>query len=138
MQETNGTVMKIFTKFSLNRNIPVMFLTQNSFHEDARTITLNSHYLILFKNPRHATQIAHLGRQMFPSKSKYMLEAFKDATTEPYSYLVVDLPADTDDSIHLLSTNFPRRTKLSLHQQIKLLASHHLTVIDRLSKREHV
>ena len=107
MQETNDTIVKIFTKFSHHRNISVIFLTQNLFHKAARTITLNSHYLVLFKNPRDATQIAHLARQMFPTKSKYMLEAFTDATREPYSYLVVDLRADTDDSARLRSGIFP-------------------------------
>jgi hypothetical protein len=107
MQEANDQVTKIFKKFSHHRNISVMFLTQNLFHKNVRSITLNSHYLVLFKNPRDAQQISHLARQMFPKKSKYMQEAFSDATSKPYSYLVVDLRADTDDSMRLRSGIFP-------------------------------
>ena len=107
MQEANDQVTKIFTKFSHHRNISVMFLTQNLFHKNVRSITLNSHYLVPFKNPRDAQQISHLEHQMFPTESKYMQEAFSDATSKPYSYLVVDLRADTDDSMRLRSGIFP-------------------------------
>ena len=68
-----------------------MFLTQNIFHKSARTKTLNSHYLALFKNPRDATQITYLARHMYPTKPKFMIETFADATKDPYIYLVVDL-----------------------------------------------
>ena len=48
-----------------------------------RTISLNAHYLILFKNPRDASQINHLAKQMYPTKSKFMVEAYRDATLPP-------------------------------------------------------
>jgi hypothetical protein len=70
-------------------------------------MTLNSHYLILFKNPRDAAQIMYLARQMYPSRPKFMMEAFADATAQPYTYLVVDLKADTDDDKRLRSGIFP-------------------------------
>ena len=69
-------------------------------------MTLNAHYLILFKNPRDASQISHLARQMFPGHSKYMIEAFADATQMPYSYLVIDLTASTEDQYRLRSGIF--------------------------------
>lgn len=106
-ENKDDRIDKIFTKYSHHRGVSVMFLTQNIFHKDARTMTLNSHYLVLFKNPRDAAQISYLARQMFPGKSKYMLEAFKDSTAKPYTYLVVDLKADTDDAHRLRSGIFP-------------------------------
>ena len=51
MQEANDQVTQIFTKFSHHRNISVMFLTQNLFHKNVRSITLNSHYLFCSKTP---------------------------------------------------------------------------------------
>ena len=107
MTESNETVNKIFTKYSHHKSISVIFLTQNLFHKGARTMTLNAHYLILFKNPRDASQISHLARQMFPGHSKYMIEAFADATQMPYSYLVIDLTASTEDQYRLRSGIFP-------------------------------
>jgi len=56
MSETNQLVAEICPKFSDHRDISVLHITQNLFDKKkfARTISLNAHYLILFKNPRDA------------------------------------------------------------------------------------
>ena len=93
MDETDETIAKLFTKGSHHRNVSVVFLVQNLFHKNKyiRTISLNAHYMVLFKNPRDASQFASLARQMYPNRSAFAVEAYKDATREPYSYLLVDL-----------------------------------------------
>ena len=63
--------------------------------------------MVLFKNPRDATQITYLARQMFPGKSAFMVDAFKDATTKPFSYLLIDLKADTEEKQRLRANIFP-------------------------------
>ena len=60
-------------------------------------MSLNSHYLVLFKNPRDSLQITTLARQMYPGKSKFLLEAFQDATQKPHGYLLIDLKPETND-----------------------------------------
>jgi hypothetical protein len=107
MHEADERVNMIFTKFSHHKDVSVLFLTQNLFHKNARTMTLNSHYLVIFKNPRDASQVTYLARQMYPGQTKYMIDAFRDATLKPYTYLVVDLKADTDDKHRLRSGIFP-------------------------------
>jgi hypothetical protein len=107
MYEANEKVNKIFTRESHHRSVSVLFLTQNIFYKSARTMTLNAHYLVLFKNPRDASQLTVLARQMFPGKSKYMIEAFRDATVKPFSYMLVDLRATTPDEHRLRSGIFP-------------------------------
>src|SRR6185436_11981572 len=107
MHEAGERVEKIFTNYSHHRDVSVMFLTQNIFFKKTRTISLNTHYLVLFKNPRDATQITYLTRQMFPNNSKFMIEAFKDATMHAYTYLVVDLKPDTEECLRLRSGIFP-------------------------------
>src|SRR5271163_4447515 len=99
MHETNYTVTNIFTRISHHANTSVIFITQNLFHagKETRTITLNSQCLVLFKNVRDKSQIAYLARQMYPGKSAHMVEGYSDATSEPYSYLFVDLKPCTDD-----------------------------------------
>jgi hypothetical protein len=109
MHEAGDKVDKIFTKYSHHKDVSVMFLTQNIFHKGARTMTLNSHYLVLFKNPRDVSQISFLARQMFPTKSKFMLDAFADATSKPFTYMVVDLKADADERHRLRSGIFPNQ-----------------------------
>jgi hypothetical protein len=97
MSKANDDVSDIFTKISHHRNVSVIFLTQNLFYKSkqSRTMSLNSHYLVLFKNPRDALQVATLGRQMYPNNNKFLVEAFKDATDKPHGYLLLDLRADT-------------------------------------------
>src|SRR5215510_45853 len=110
MTEADQRVTNIFTKHSHHQSVSVMFLTQNLFYKNARTMGLNAHYLVLFKNPRDASQIMFLARQIYPLKSKFMIEAYEDATSEPYSYLVVDLKPTTGDKMRRRSGIFPGDT----------------------------
>ena len=38
---------------------------------------------------------------MYPGKSAFMIEAFKNATSAPYEYLLIDLKQETDDKLRL-------------------------------------
>ena len=84
-------------------------LVQNRFpkNKESRTINLNSQYMVVFKNPRDASEMSHLARQMYPGRAKFVQEAFKDVTSVPYGYLLVDLKQDTPEAMHLRTTIFP-------------------------------
>ena len=109
MSETNQLVADIFTKLSHHRNISILYLSQNVFDKNkhVRTITLNAHYLVLFKNPRDAGQFAILARQMYPNSSKFAIEAYADATRVPYGYILVDLKPDNNEQCRLKTNIFP-------------------------------
>ena len=109
LAETDSRVTKLFTKGSHHRNCSVIYITQNLFdkNRELRTISLNTHYMVLFKSPRDVMQIQHLGKQMYPKNSAFMREAFTDATSKPYSYLLVDLRPDTPDEMRLRASIFP-------------------------------
>jgi hypothetical protein len=97
-------ILHLFTVGSHHRNISVIFLTQNIFckGKHARSISLNSHYLILFRNIRDPSQIMHLGRQLYPGNVKYFEEAFDDAVmSQNYGYLIVDLKQNTPETLRL-------------------------------------
>ena len=87
----------------------MLYLLQNLFpkNKESRTISLNSRYMVVFKNPRDASQMSHLARQMYPGRVKFVQEAFKDATSVPYGYLFVDLKQDTPEDMHLRMAVFP-------------------------------
>ena len=103
MTSTDDRVVDIFTKISYHRNLSVVYLTQNLFdrNKQTRTLSLNSHCIVLFKNARDATQVANLARQMYPGKNAFMIEAFKNATSAPYGYLLIDLKQETEDKLRL-------------------------------------
>jgi len=107
MNDVDQRVIDLFTKHSHHMGVSVMFLTQNFFYKNMRTITLNAHYLVLFKSPRDVSQVQHLAKQMYPGKSSFFVQSFKDATEQPFSYMVVDLKPDTPDEQRLRSGIFP-------------------------------
>src|SRR6201995_389806 len=112
MHETNDVVTKLFTRVSHHTNTSVIYITQNIFNQskETRTITLNAQYLILFKNVRDKSQISYLARQMYPTSRKHMVEAYTDATNDPYSYLFVDLKPNIDEKYRLKACIFPDDT----------------------------
>ena len=105
----DARITNLFTRGSHHRNLSVIFIVQNLFHQakELRTISLNSHYLIVFKNPRDKLQIAHLGKQLYPGRGKYLQEAYQDATRYPYGYLLIDLKPETQEEYRLRSKIFP-------------------------------
>jgi hypothetical protein len=82
----DNAATKFFTQGSHHRNLTVVYIVQNLFNQDAplRTISLNTHYMVLFKNPRDATQIRTLSQQMYPDNSRLLGDAYRDATSQPY------------------------------------------------------
>jgi len=70
MSETDDRVTKLFTKGSHHRNVSVMYIVQNLFgaKKEHRTISLNTQYMVVFKNPRDVMQVGTLGRQMHGRK----------------------------------------------------------------------
>ena len=109
MNEADQNICNLFTRTSHHRNVSVVFITQNIFHRNrfVRTMNLNTHYIVMFKNPRDAGQVAVLARQMYPGKSKFVVEAYKDATKEPYGYLLIDLRPETDENYRIRTNIFP-------------------------------
>lgn len=99
----------LFTKGSHHRNLSVIMIVQNLFHQGKimRTLSLNAHYLLLFKNPRDASQVRYLGNQLFPGKSKFFTEAYKQATLRPHGYLLLDLTQRAPENKRVLSDILP-------------------------------
>lgn len=108
----SATVQKIFTQGSHHRNLTVIYLVQKLFHQGKaqRSISLNAHYIVLFKNPRDKTQIGILARQMFPNRWQFLVDAFEHATRKPFAYLVLDLRPDTPDEMRVRAKVFPDET----------------------------
>ena len=110
MRESScDVILDLFTKGSHHKNISVIFITQNIFHKgkSQRDISLNTKYLVLYKNPRDRAQIQHLARQVYPEDPKFLQEAYLDATRTPHTYLFLDLSQDCLDEFRFRSCIFP-------------------------------
>ena len=81
-------IVNLFTRGSHHRNLSVIYIVQNLFHQGkgSRSISLNSHYLVLFKNPRDSSE-ANVSR------------------ADGFGYLLIDLKTTTQDNCRL-RTNF--------------------------------
>ena len=109
MIEADERILSLFVKGSHHRDISVLYLVQNLFGKNKiqRTLSLNSHYIVVFKNPRDKAQILCLGRQMYPNQNRYVSEAFKNATESAHGYLLFDLKQSTPDELRLRTNIFP-------------------------------
>ena len=61
-QRKDKRIADLFTKGSHHRNLSVIYIVQNIFHQgkEMRIISLNAHYIVLFKSPRDRQQISIL------------------------------------------------------------------------------
>ena len=44
---------------------------------------------------------------MYRGKSKFVVDVYKDATKEPYGYLLIDLRPETDENYRIRTKMFP-------------------------------
>ena len=98
-------ISQLFTR-GCHDNLSIIYLTQNLFHKKQRNISLNSDYMIIFKNARDQSQITHLARQIMPSNIKFIMSVCKDATKLAHSFLMLDLKGETDDRYRVRAKYF--------------------------------
>lgn len=104
----NTDMELLFTRGSHHKKLTVIYLNQNMFCQgkNARTISLNSHYIVLFRNLRDCSQIQKLGQQLYPGKGNLLVEAYKSCTQSPFGYLVIDLSPRSDEKYRLRTKIF--------------------------------
>lgn len=102
-------VSQLFMVNSHHCKVSVILILQNLFPRNKvmRDITLNTHYLILFKNNRDESQINCLGRQAFSGKLNFFIDAYKKATYKPYGYLCLDFHPTTNEKYRVRDSCFP-------------------------------
>ena len=69
---SSTSVADLFTKGSNHRNLTVICLVQNVYNQNKsqRTISLNSHYSVVFRNGRDASQFCTMSYQICPNDGK--------------------------------------------------------------------
>jgi len=97
----------LFIKGSHHWNLSVVNIVQNLFFENLRTSRINSAYLFLLKNPSDKLQISNLSCQLFPEAKNLLVEAYRDATVKPFSYLLIDCHQTTPEGFRIRTGVFP-------------------------------
>ena len=101
-------VEKLFLCISHHKNLSVFYVVQNFFNQGpcVRNISLNAHYIILFRNARDKLQITTLGKQL--GITQLLLAAYNDATSIKYNPLIIDLSPHGEEKYKLRSQVFPQ------------------------------
>ena len=97
----------LFTQGTHHRCVSVILITQNLFPrgKHARTIALNTWYMVLMKNLRDASQVGILGRQLYPGMNGGFIKAYEDALT--HGYFLIDISPHANDTYRLRTRVFP-------------------------------
>ena len=109
MTALDKSLTELFTVYAHHGNCSTLFLSQNLFDKNPnfRTVSLNSTYISIFKNPRDQLQISAFARQIKPTNPRFVIDSFNAATRGAYSYLFFDNHQKTDDNFRLRSRILP-------------------------------
>lgn len=101
-------VVEIVCVLSHHCHISCIITLQNIFHnKTVREISLNSHYICLFRNSRSAAQVRALGNQIMPGKSDFFMDSYSKAVSRNFGYLLLDLSPTTPEVYRLRTNIFP-------------------------------
>lgn len=104
----SNIISDLFTTGSHHKSISVVFIIQNLYFKAKvmRTVSLNASYIILYKNSRDQSQISVIARQTFPTNTKFVEQAFREATKSAYGYLLMDFRPETPDILRFRAKIF--------------------------------
>ena len=68
-----------------------------------RSISLNAHYIVIFRQTRDISQIGVLARQIFGNRAKEFIDLYDEAMETLYNYVLINIhPSNTKRiSVHL-------------------------------------
>ena len=122
----------------------VLYIEHNLFHKSpiGRDVELQLTHIVLFQSPRDINQIERLGQQL--GKQKFLPLCYKDATSKPFGFLMIDLSPktlDRFDFVQIWSQQFSiypvkrpalQRLTMTTQQVITLQHFKSLSLADRL------
>ena len=106
--ETSKDVTNMCTRAAHHKPCFVIIISQNLFPggKEARTRSLNTHYYVIFKNPRDKLQFEILARQISPRHSKDLISVYEDATQNPHGYLFIDFTQECPENMRYRTNIF--------------------------------
>ena len=110
-------ISKVFAVLSHNYNINFILLAQNIFtkNKNFRDASLTSKYIVLGKNPRDQSSIKYLAQQMMPTQAKLVTEAYFLATSNPYSFLLLDFSQTCPENLRMRGNIFAEKHPMTAY-----------------------
>jgi len=114
MSQLNEDLVSMVTVHAKHQNTSLFVLYQSLFPASplARQISLNVKYIHAHKNPRENAQFSTLARQILPHDNKWLVEAYHEATKNPFSALLIDLMQDTPELMRFRSQIMPHENPM--------------------------
>ncbi|GFV56651.1 uncharacterized protein TNCV_4283141 [Trichonephila clavipes] len=112
MSVVTSEISQMFTMGSHHKKNSIVLITQNLFPrvKSMRDISLNAHYIILFRSNRDVSQDACFGGQAFSGRSKFFMDPYKEATEEPHLVICLSMFIQNcqkyNDSVSLISRSW--------------------------------
>ena len=108
-EQLNKETCRLVTAVCHHERTNLIILVQNVFLRNPvfREISLNANYILLWRNPRDRAQISSLARQISPANWKWVVDAYRDATKRPHSYVLFDFTQKTEDFLRVRSRILP-------------------------------
>ena len=100
-------IADLFMIHGRHNHVSCIFISQMMFPNNIaiRSISRNSNYLVLFKNPRYNQDISELAKQMTPGQP-YLKMIYASATEDPFSYLFINVTQECKPAVKFLSHLF--------------------------------
>ena len=100
---------EIWTVLSHHLNCTPLAVLHNLFAKEIRTISLNTHRIILTKSLRDSAQISYLSRQCYPHVKNFLPSVYKYCMTlQDYPYLILNFSPgrESDNYIKVFTSIF--------------------------------
>ena len=117
-QRKDNLVSLLATVFGHHKNLSLIFISQLLFKPGDikyNILSENIHYLFFMKSPRNSSKIIHLAKQISPYDISFIVESYKNATKEGYSYIMFDFHQTTDDDLKIRSNIFPNEKTITVY-----------------------
>ena len=106
--DQNSGMERLVSVLVHHYNMTVMFLLHTIFYSKViRNLRLQASYIILFKNNADKSSVRCLGSQLMPGACNTFLTIYINATSQPYTYLLIDLHKSCPDEIRYRDNILP-------------------------------
>ena len=110
---------EITTKRAHHQSIFLIFVTQSLFEKSLKVAGKNTSYLILTRSPSSRIKTRTFGTQLFPRNLAFFMNAFDDATSRNWGYLLLDLHPASDPILKVRTNIFPTDREKIIYTPLK-------------------
>ena len=113
---------EIWTVLSHHMNCTPLAVLHNLFAKEIRTISLNTHRIILTKSLRDSAQISYLSRQCYPHIKNFLPAVYKYCMTlQDYPYLILNFSPgrESDNYIKVFTAIFEKERPMLVFKEDK-------------------